>query len=129
MAIIGRFVLLVLVGFVLMLGAHLVAIIGFGFGASIGLSSDLWVPYWWPYLILFPLATIVAVRRGTVSGLMAAFALCFIPALYFLVLGIAESKWSASSTAIVGVGLAFVLAAAMGRREQRRLRRRSAGAA
>ena len=113
-----RFVLLALIGFALMVGAHLAAFIG----------SGLQLPYWWAYPIVYPLATIVAVRRGTASALVAASALCFIPALYFLALGITESNWSASSTAIVGVGLAFVLAAAIGTWVQQR-QRRSADAA
>lgn len=55
---------------------------------------------------------------------MAASALCFIPTLYFLALGIFESNWSASSAAIFGVGLAFILAAAIGTWAQRSMRRR-----
>ena len=113
-----RFVLLALVGLVLMFGAHFAAFTAF-------LVPGLTLPYWWAYPILYPLATIVVVRRGTASAPMAASALCFIPALYFLGLGIAESNWNASSTAIAGVALAFVLAAALGTWEQRRLRRRA----
>ena len=108
-----RLLLLALVGFALMFGAHFAAFIG----------SGLQLPYWWAYPLLYPLATIVAVRRGTASGLVAASALCFMPMLYFLALGISESNWSASSTAIVGVGLAFVLAAAIGTWMQQRQRR------
>jgi len=118
MSNIVRFVLLALLGLVLMFGAHLAAIAGYLALAAVT-GSDLSVPYWWAYPILYPLATLVAVRRGTISGLMGASALCFIPALYFLGLGIAESKWRASSTAIAGVGLAFVLAAAIGSWAQR----------
>ena len=113
-----RFVLLALVGFALMFGAHFAAFIG----------SGLQLPYWWAYPILYPLATIVAVRRGTASALVAASGLCVTPALYFLALGISESNWSASSTAILGVGLTFVLAAAIGTWVQQR-QRHSADAA
>lgn len=122
MSSIVRFVLLALIGFVLMFGAHVAAFAGYAALAAFIGSGGL-LPYWWAYPILYPLATVVAVRRGTVSGLMAASALCFIPALYFLSLGIFESKWNASSTAIAGVGLAFVLAAAIGTWAQQRLRR------
>ena len=113
MSSIVRFVLLALVGLVLMFGAHFAAF-------AVSVVPGLPLPYWWAYPILYPIATFVAVRRRPISGLMAAAALCFIPALYFLGLGIAESKWSASSTAIVGVALSFVLAAALGTWEQRR---------
>jgi hypothetical protein len=117
-----RLMLLVLVGFVLMLAAHLAAFAAYAALAAFT-GPDPSLPYWWAYPIFYPLATLVAVRRGTTSGLLVACALCSAPALYFLALGIFESNWSASSTAIAGVGLAFVLAATMGTWAQRRLRR------
>jgi len=39
----------------------------------------------------------------------ASIAICVLPAAYFLALGLFESNWRASDTALVGVGLAFLL--------------------
>jgi hypothetical protein len=106
----ATFVLLALSGAVLMFGGHFAAFVG----------RDLPLPYWWAYPILYPLVTVVVVRLRLLSGVVAAAAVCLVPGLYFLALGVFESNWSASSTAIVGIGLSFALAAALGTWVQQR---------
>lgn len=53
MSTIGRFVLLVLVGLLLMFGAHLAAFAAYATLAAV-IGSDLSLPYWWAYPILYP---------------------------------------------------------------------------
>jgi hypothetical protein len=67
------------------------------------------VPYWWAYVLLYPLGAVPVVQRGWLGPLGAAAAICLLPATYFLALGVLESKWTTSSTALLGVGVAFVI--------------------
>ncbi len=107
MRAIGRTILIVLLGGLLMFVGH--------FGAFLAYATNLrHAPYWWSYLLLYPLAAVLIVRRGWLGPLTAALAICALPALYFLALGVLESNWTASDSAIIGVGAAFVLALAAG---------------
>ena len=100
-------------GVLLMLVAHLVAILGYLTLASLGATDDfpLIPPYWWGYVVLYPAAAVVAARRSQASWQQIALCLCIPPVAYFLTLGIVESKWDASSGAIWGALLALVLTA------------------
>ena len=100
----AAYVVLAVAGFVLMFGAHFAAFA----------ARNLPLPYWWSFLIFYPLTTALVVRQSRLSAVAVAAAVCFFPLCYFLALGVFESNWTASSTAIVGAGLAFVLSAAVG---------------
>ena len=98
-------------GFLLMLGAHLVAIFGYLALAGLGAPEDspFIPPYWWGYLVLYPAAGAIAARRRRSSWQLIAFCLCLPPILYFLTLGIVESRWDASQGALWGALVALVL--------------------
>ena len=100
----GKVVLVASLGFFLMFVGH--------FGAFLAAMyvGSLHLPYWWAYLLLYPFLAVIAVRRGWLPPLVAALAACLAPGTYFLALGALEGKWTASSTAILGVGLALLLA-------------------
>lgn len=95
------FVLFVFLGGLLMLGGHVFALMS--------AVNGMQLPYWWSYLILYPLAGIQAVRGGALRPLPASVAVCLLPALYFAAIGVLDSNWHASSTAILGIGIAFVI--------------------
>jgi hypothetical protein len=59
-------------------------------------------PYWWSYLVVYPIAGLVLARRGVLSGWNVAFCLCAAPVLYFLLLGIMDGTWLANSFALGG---------------------------
>ena len=88
----------VLLGFVLMFVGHLLAFAGFL--ATRGTALRL--PYWWSYLLIYPMAGLVLARRGVISGWRAAACLCAAPVLYFLLLGILEGRWDVSDFALLG---------------------------
>ena len=96
-----RFALFVCLGGALMFVGHL-----FAFASSINRVP---APYWWSYVILYPLAGVLAVRRGALSPVMASIAVCLLPAAYFTAIGIADGNWHTSSTAIVGVCISFAI--------------------
>jgi hypothetical protein len=58
---------------------------------------------------LYPLAGVLAVRRGGRSSIVASIAACLLPASYFTAIGIADGNWHTSSTAIVRVCIAFAI--------------------
>ncbi len=95
------FVLFVVLGGILMFGGHALA--------SMSGMNGLQLPYWWSYVILYPLAGIQAVRGGSLRPLAASIAVCLLPALYFAAIGVLDSNWHASNTAILGVAIAFVI--------------------
>ncbi len=106
MRALGSFLLYVACGGALMFVGHLAAFLGTMVHSGTGLP----LPYWWAYLIVYPLAAVLAVHLGRLRPLAAAVAVCLLPASYFLALGILESHWRASDGALVGTGLAFLLA-------------------
>ncbi len=95
------FVLFVVLGGLLMLAGHAFALMSAVNGVRL--------PYWWSYVVLYPLAGIQAVRGGSLRPLQASVALCLLPALYFAAIGLLESNWVASNTAILGVAIAFAI--------------------
>jgi hypothetical protein len=105
MRTVRSFVLLAFLGGALMFVAHFGA-----FLAPLFVTVGLRLPYWWAYPILYPLAAALAARRGTLEPVASATAVCLLPATYFLALGLFESNWRASNTALLGVGFAFILA-------------------
>ena len=86
-------------GFLLMFVAH--------FGGFLG--SGLGLPYWWAYLLLYPIATVVSVRRLYLSPLLAAASLCMAPMVYFIAIGKTSHHWNASGSAIGGAIAAFIV--------------------
>jgi hypothetical protein len=97
--------------FVACLGGLLMFVAHFGAFLRYYYAPDLrHVPYWWAYVVLYPLGAVLVVQRGWLRPLGAAAAICLLPAMYFLALGVLESNWTTSSTAILGVGVAFVVA-------------------
>lgn len=92
------------IGFVLMLVAHFVAFIG----PDTRLEGG-WLPYWWSYLGLYPLTAAVIARSIPRQWLLVAVALCAPPVLYFLMLGLLEGRWQASSSAWFGALVTLVL--------------------
>ena len=109
------FLLCAVAGAMLMLIAHFAAFLGWSMG----------LPYWWAYPLLYPVATIMAVRRRQLQAIPTAFAVCLLPAVYFFSLGILDSNWRASDAALIGVGITFVTAASLATWVQRRLLRSS----
>ena len=95
------FVLFVVLGGLLMFGGRAFALMG--------VVNRMQLPYWWSYVILYPLAGIQAVRGGSLRPLPASVAVCLLPALYFTAIGVLDSNWHASGTAILGVGIAFAI--------------------
>jgi len=98
------FVLFAVLGGVLMFVGHF-----FAFLSSI---NHVALPYWWSYVLLYPLAAFLAVRLRALGPLAAAAAVCLLPACYFVAIGVFDSNWHTSSTAVAGIGIAFVLALA-----------------
>ena len=90
-------------GFILMFLAHFSAFLGSGVG----------FPYWWAYLVLYPIAAVVSVKLQYLSLIEAAASLCAAPVLYFLAIGIIDGNWHASNHALVGAVLAFALSFAL----------------
>jgi hypothetical protein len=105
MRTVAKFVLVACLGGLLMFVAHFGAFLRYYYAP--GLRH---VPYWWAYVVLYPLGAVLVVQRGWLRPLEAAVAICLLPAMYFLALGVLESNWTTSSTAILGVGVAFVAA-------------------
>ncbi len=95
------FVLFVVLGGLLLVGGHAFA--------SMSGANGMQLPYWWSYVILYPLAGIQAVRGRSLRPLPASVAVCLLPALYFTAIGVLDSNWNASGTAILGVGIAFAI--------------------
>ena len=111
------------VGFVLMLIAHLVAFIG----PDTRLEGG-WLPYWWSYLWLYPLATAVITWSMPRNWSLVALGLCAPPVLYFLMLGLSEGLWQTSSAAWLGALVALALSLLVGYRvSQPRKAQKSAG--
>ena len=104
MRTLGKVVLVASLGFLLMFVGHVGAFLATVY------AGNLHLPYWWAYLLLYPILAVMAVRRAALPPLVAAVAACLSPGAYFLALGVLEGEWTASSTAIFGVGLAFLLA-------------------
>jgi hypothetical protein len=102
----GRFLLYVVLGGVLMFVGHFAAFLG----AMVISGTGLRLPYWWAYLVVYPLAAVLAAHLGHLRPLAAAVAVCLLPASYFLALGVLESNWRASDGALLGTGLACLLA-------------------
>jgi len=99
----------VFTGFILMLVSHFAAFLG----------STLGLPYWWAYLVLYPIAAVASVKLKYLSPLQAAASLCAAPVLYFLAIGVVNGSWHSSSNALIGAvlafGLSFALAKTLGR--------------
>ncbi|MBA2626421.1 MAG: hypothetical protein H0U85_00250 [Gemmatimonadales bacterium] len=68
------------------------------------------LPYWWAYLLIYPAGAAMVARRHWLHPVAAAAAICVVPAVYFVSLGLRESSFTSSDRAIAGVGVAFVLA-------------------
>jgi len=102
----GRLLLYVVLGGVLMFVGHFAAFLG----AMINSGTGLQLPYWWGYLVVYPLAAVLAAHLGQLRPLAAAVAVCLLPASYFLALGVLESNWRGSDGALLGTGLTFLLA-------------------
>lgn len=107
MRTLGRFIAVAALGGLLMFVAHFAGLLRYS--NVPGLRR---LPYWWAYLILYPAGAAMVARRHWLHPVLAAAAICLLPVLYFLALGVGESDWTTSDTAIAGVGVAFVLAAA-----------------
>src|SRR5688572_13951836 len=90
-------------GFALMFVAHIAAFFGWNSG----------LPYWWAYLVLYPAAAVVSVRLKVLSPTLAALSLCFVPVLYFALLGIVDGDWHASHNALAGAVLACLVSFAV----------------
>jgi hypothetical protein len=108
-------------GFFLMFVGHLLAFVGWTATQDLSLHP----PYWWGYVLVYPIAGLVLARRGVHSGWYAAGWLCVAPFLYFLLLGIVDSQWLASDFALGGT----IVAAAMTGVVASRVRRIRPGAA
>jgi hypothetical protein len=52
------------------------------------------LPYWWAYPVLYPAVVVLAVRRGWFTPWSATCAVCLPPAVYFVVIGLADSDWA-----------------------------------
>ena len=97
-----RFSAHVLAGFVLMFLAHFAAFLGTRHG----------LPYWWAYLVLYPVSAAGSAKLEFLPPGLTAIGLCLAPAIYFTALGVTDGNWQSSNTAIIGVSLAFVLSLA-----------------
>lgn len=91
-------------GLVLMFVAHFLAFIG----PDTQLEGG-WLPYWWSYLWLYPLATGVVTLSMPRQWPLVAVALCAPPVVYFLALGVFEGNWRASSAAWLGALVTLAL--------------------
>ena len=108
----ARVVALVVLGFLLMFVCHFLAFAGWM--ATGGLPRRL--PYWWGYLLVYPIAGIAVARLAVLEAWPAAACLCAAPVMYFLSLGLLEGAWSASDTALVGTLLATGITGLVGAR-------------
>jgi hypothetical protein len=98
---------LLVVGGLLMLLAHFLGLLGWG----ISEGRTFHPPYWWSYLILFPLTGYLTVGATSVDWRLAAFCLCAPPILYFTALGIRDGSWVESDAALLGAVAALTLTA------------------
>ena len=108
----ARVVALVAVGFLLMFVCHFLAFAGWM--ATEGLSRRL--PYWWGYLLVYPMAGVVVARLALLEAWPAAACLGAAPVIYFLSLGLLEGAWSASDAALGGALLATAITGLVGGR-------------
>lgn len=92
-------------GFLLMFVGHLLAFVGWSATHDLALR----LPYWWGYVLIYPMAGLVLARRRVLSGWRAAACLCAAPVLYFSLLGVLEGRWLVSDFALGGsVGAAVI---------------------
>src|SRR5882724_3150237 len=105
MRVLSKMFVVAILGFALMFVGHFAAFLAAEY------AGRLHLPYWWSYLLLYPVLAVTVVRRSFLPPLAASVAACLAPGTYFLALGFLESTWTISSTAIIGFACAFLLAA------------------
>jgi hypothetical protein len=85
-------------GVVLMFVAHFLGLLGW----MLSEGKEMRPPYWWGYLILYPVAAAIATRVTSASWREAALCLCAPPVLYFVAHAVIDGEWHMSDDAALG---------------------------
>ena len=101
----ARAVKIAVIGFSLMFVGHLLAFVGWSATRDLAIR----LPYWWSYVLIYPVAGLVLARRRVLSGWSGAGCLCAAPFLYFFLMGVAEGSWFVSDFALGGIVASGVL--------------------
>jgi hypothetical protein len=100
-----RCVVLGAVGGVVMFVAHFLGLLGW----MLTEGREMHPPYWWAYLVLYPIAAVTAMALSRIGWLQAALCVCATPVIYFFMLGVLDGDWLASDGAFGGSLLAVAL--------------------
>lgn len=99
LANITRAAAVAVLGFFLMFVGHILAFVGWNATRDLALH----LPYWWSYVLIYPVAGLAIARRRMLSGWRVAGYLCAAPLLYFFLLGVTEGRWFVSDFALGGI--------------------------
>ena len=92
-------------GFFLMFVGHILAFVGWSATHDLPLR----LPYWWGFVLIYPVVGLVLARRRVLSGWRVACSLCAAPFLYFFLLGVTEGRWFVSDFALGGIVASAVM--------------------
>ena len=95
LARVTRAVAVAVLGFFLMFVGHFLAFVGWSATHDLALQ----LPYWWGFVLIYPMVGLVLARRRVLFGWRVACPLYAAPFLYVFLRGATEGRWSVSRRA------------------------------
>lgn len=98
-------------GFVVMFVGHFFGLMGYAMA-----EGNTWhLPYWWSWLVLYPLAAALMVRVSGAHWLATSACFLAFPVFYFGALGVVENDWLSNDGALFGAFVVLAITAVVAR--------------